>query len=52
LASFPNVKKDATSLAGKLSQPILNLLNEDDAEAVWVSFICCGGIACFIITSF
>ncbi|KAF5185273.1 3-chlorobenzoate-3,4-dioxygenase reductase subunit [Thalictrum thalictroides] len=29
------VKKDGLSLAGKLIQPILNLLNEDGSESVW-----------------
>ncbi|PIA27884.1 hypothetical protein AQUCO_07400011v1 [Aquilegia coerulea] len=29
------VKKDGVSLAGKLIQPILNLLNEDGSESVW-----------------
>ncbi|KAK8629712.1 hypothetical protein V6N13_078543 [Hibiscus sabdariffa] len=35
LARFPEVKKDANSLAGKLIQPVLKLLNEDKVEAVW-----------------
>ncbi|KAJ0988331.1 hypothetical protein J5N97_006687 [Dioscorea zingiberensis] len=30
LVAFSNVKKDATSLAGKLVQPVLQLLTEDD----------------------
>ncbi|KAE8708996.1 Detected protein of unknown function [Hibiscus syriacus] len=35
LARFFEVKKDANSLAGKLIQPVLKLLNEDNVEAVW-----------------
>ncbi|GMI72535.1 hypothetical protein like AT1G30240 [Hibiscus trionum] len=35
LARFPEVKKDANSLAGKLIQPVLKLLNDDKVEAVW-----------------
>ncbi|GMH10227.1 hypothetical protein Nepgr_012068 [Nepenthes gracilis] len=33
LGGSPNVKKDGTSHAGKLVQPILKLLNEDHSEA-------------------
>ncbi|CAL5365279.1 unnamed protein product [Camellia sinensis] len=35
LGRFPRVKKDATSQAVKLVQPVLKLLNEDSSEAVW-----------------
>ncbi|KAA3478330.1 proline-, glutamic acid and leucine-rich protein 1 [Gossypium australe] len=35
LARFPEVKKDGNLLAGKLVQPVLKLLNEDNVEAVW-----------------
>ncbi|KAJ7974893.1 Proline-, glutamic acid-and leucine-rich protein 1 [Quillaja saponaria] len=35
LGGFSNVKKDGTSLAGKLIQPVLKLLNDDSSEAVW-----------------
>ncbi|KAJ7970575.1 Proline-, glutamic acid-and leucine-rich protein 1 [Quillaja saponaria] len=33
LSGFPNMKKDGTSLAGKLIQPVLKLLNDDSSEA-------------------
>ncbi|KAH9696925.1 RIX1 domain-containing protein [Citrus sinensis] len=35
LEKLPNGKKDGSSLAGKLIQPLLKLLNEDSSEAVW-----------------
>ncbi|KAF6160004.1 hypothetical protein GIB67_033088 [Kingdonia uniflora] len=35
LSGFSNVKKDATSNAGKLIQPLLKLLSEDGSEALW-----------------
>ncbi|KAF6140431.1 hypothetical protein GIB67_030512 [Kingdonia uniflora] len=35
LSEFSNVKKDATSNAGKLIQPLLKLLSEDGSEALW-----------------
>ncbi|KAH9657416.1 RIX1 domain-containing protein [Citrus sinensis] len=35
LEKLPNGKKDGSSLAGKLIQPLLKLLNEDNSEAVW-----------------
>ncbi|TYI24004.1 hypothetical protein ES332_A06G203700v1 [Gossypium tomentosum] len=35
LPRFPEVKKDGNLLAGKLVQPVLKLLNEDNVEAVW-----------------
>ncbi|XVE90883.1 hypothetical protein DITRI_Ditri20bG0111900 [Diplodiscus trichospermus] len=35
LAKFPEVKKDGNLLAGKLVQPVLKLINEDNLEAVW-----------------
>ncbi|GAB4836284.1 hypothetical protein Ancab_001200 [Ancistrocladus abbreviatus] len=34
LGGFPNVKKEGTSHAGKLVQPILKLLREDSSESV------------------
>ncbi|XP_008807711.2 proline-, glutamic acid- and leucine-rich protein 1 [Phoenix dactylifera] len=34
-AGFPSLKKDATSFAGRLIQPVHQLLNDDGAEAVW-----------------
>lgn len=52
LATFPNVKKEATSLTGKLIQPILNLLDEDGAESVWVSITGCVTVAWFLIPEF
>ncbi|XP_071721716.1 uncharacterized protein [Rutidosis leptorrhynchoides] len=35
LGGLPNTKRDGTSLAGKLIQPVLKLLNEDTSEAIW-----------------
>lgn len=35
LSHFPNLKKDGTLYAGKLTQPILQLLNEDFGETIW-----------------
>ncbi|XP_021679004.1 uncharacterized protein LOC110663860 isoform X2 [Hevea brasiliensis] len=35
LAGFPNAKKNGTSHAGKLIQPVLRLLQEDSSENVW-----------------
>lgn len=35
LGGFPNLKKDGTSHAGKLIQPVLRLLNDDSSEAIW-----------------
>lgn len=52
MATFPNVKKEATSLTGKLIQPILNLLDEDGAESVWVSITGCVTVAWFLIPEF
>lgn len=37
LGGFPNVKKDGTAHAGKLIQPVLKLLNDDQSEAVLVT---------------
>ncbi|KAK8931225.1 hypothetical protein KSP39_PZI016567 [Platanthera zijinensis] len=34
LSHFPNLKKDGTLYAGKLTQPILQLLNEDVGETI------------------
>ena len=39
MGGFPNIKKDGTSHAGKLIQPVLKLLNDDSSEAIWVSRI-------------
>lgn len=47
-AGFPSLKKDATSFAGRLIQPVLQLLNNDGAEAVWVSLICQGFCGLFL----
>ncbi|CAK7325241.1 unnamed protein product [Dovyalis caffra] len=49
LAGFPNVKKEGTSLAGKVIQPVLKLLNEDCSEAVLEGAI---HLLCTVITSF
>ncbi|KAL4198474.1 hypothetical protein AMTRI_Chr03g140390 [Amborella trichopoda] len=49
LGGIPNVKKEGTSLAGKLIQPILQLLSEDCSETV------CEGVVdllCTLITFF
>ncbi|XP_022150577.1 proline-, glutamic acid- and leucine-rich protein 1 isoform X2 [Momordica charantia] len=35
LSRFQNVKKDGTSCAGKIIQPVLKLLHDDNSEAVW-----------------
>lgn len=40
LSGFPNVKKDATSHAVKVIQPILKLLNEDNSDASREGAIC------------
>ncbi|KAA8534550.1 hypothetical protein F0562_032067 [Nyssa sinensis] len=49
LGGFPNVKKDGTSHAAKLIQPVLKLLNEDCSDAVWEGAVC---LLCTIITFF
>ncbi|KAI8031839.1 Proline-, glutamic acid- and leucine-rich protein 1 [Camellia lanceoleosa] len=49
LGRFPRVKKDATSQAVKLVQPVLKLLNEDSSEAVWEGAVC---LLCTFITFF
>uniref|UniRef100_A0A6N2M1J1 Pre-rRNA-processing protein RIX1 N-terminal domain-containing protein n=1 Tax=Salix viminalis TaxID=40686 RepID=A0A6N2M1J1_SALVM len=49
LAGFPNVKKEGISLAGKVIQPVLKLLNEDSSEAVLEGAI---HLLCSIIASF
>ncbi|KAG9451263.1 hypothetical protein H6P81_011228 [Aristolochia fimbriata] len=49
LGCFPNVKKDGTSHAGKVIQPILKLLNEDESEAVWESTV---NLLCTLLTYF
>ncbi|XP_059598540.1 uncharacterized protein LOC100256091 isoform X4 [Vitis vinifera] len=41
LGSFPNAKKDGTSHAGKLIQPVLKLLNEDGSEAEGAVHLLC-----------
>ncbi|KAL3520882.1 hypothetical protein ACH5RR_019031 [Cinchona calisaya] len=43
LGGFPNAKKDGTSQASKLIQPLLKLLNEDGSEVAWeeaISLLC------------
>ncbi|XP_057969330.1 uncharacterized protein LOC131158473 isoform X2 [Malania oleifera] len=49
LGGCTNVKKDGTSYAGKLIQPILKLLDEDSSEAVLEGALC---LLCTIITFF
>jgi hypothetical protein len=39
LGGFSNLKKDGTSHAGKLVQPVLKLLNDESSEAIWVRSI-------------
>ncbi|KAL0008068.1 hypothetical protein SO802_009570 [Lithocarpus litseifolius] len=49
LGGFPNIKKDGTSHAGKLIQPVLKLLNDDSSESIWEGAI---QMLCTIITYF
>ncbi|KAJ6801190.1 proline-, glutamic acid- and leucine-rich protein 1 isoform X2 [Iris pallida] len=49
LAVFSNLKKDATSLAGKLIQPVLQLLNENGTDSVWEGAV---NLLCTLITLF
>ncbi|XP_058083932.1 uncharacterized protein LOC131231664 isoform X2 [Magnolia sinica] len=49
LDRFPNVKKDGTSQAGKLIQPVLKLLSEDGSEAVWEGAV---DLLCTLLTFF
>lgn len=37
LGRFQSVKKDGTSCAGKVIQPVIKLLHDDNTEAVLVS---------------
>ncbi|XP_010939528.1 uncharacterized protein [Elaeis guineensis] len=46
-AGFTSLKKDATSFAGRLIQPVLQLLNNDGAEAVWEGAV---DLLCTLIT--
>lgn len=49
LGQFPSAKKEGTSLAGKLVQTVLQLLGEDDSEALWnnVADLLCTILKCF-----
>ncbi|KAB1210289.1 Proline-, glutamic acid- and leucine-rich protein 1 [Morella rubra] len=49
LGGFPNQKKDGTSHAGKVIQPVLKLLNDDSSEAVSEGAV---QLLCTIITCF
>ncbi|KAL5992129.1 hypothetical protein ACLOJK_013044 [Asimina triloba] len=49
LAHFPNAKKDGTSQAGKLIQPVLKLLSEDGSEDVWEATV---DLLCTLLTFF
>ncbi|KAJ4972716.1 hypothetical protein NE237_005890 [Protea cynaroides] len=49
LGGISNVKKDGTSHAGKLIQPVLKLLTEDSSETVWEGAVV---LLCTIITFF
>ncbi|XP_044462220.1 proline-, glutamic acid- and leucine-rich protein 1-like isoform X3 [Mangifera indica] len=49
LDALPNAKRDGSSLAGKLIQPLLKFLNEDDSEAIWEAAV---HLLCTILTSF
>ena len=37
MGGFPHIKKDGTALAGRVIQPVLKLLSDDQSEAIWVS---------------
>ncbi|KAJ0101543.1 hypothetical protein Patl1_05894 [Pistacia atlantica] len=49
LDGLPNAKRDGSSLASKLIQPLLKLINEDDSEAVWEGAV---HLLCTILTYF
>ncbi|KAF4367940.1 hypothetical protein F8388_002551 [Cannabis sativa] len=49
LGGFSNVKKDGTAHAGKLIQPVLKLLSDDNSEAIWDGAV---HLLCTIITFF
>ncbi|XP_062091771.1 uncharacterized protein LOC133797759 isoform X2 [Humulus lupulus] len=49
LGGFSNIKKDGTAHAGKLIQPVLKLLNDDNSEAIWDGAV---HLLCTIITFF
>ncbi|XP_059433960.1 uncharacterized protein LOC132167082 isoform X2 [Corylus avellana] len=49
LGGFSNLKKDGTSHAGKIVQPVLKLLNDESSEAIWEGAV---QLLCTIITYF
>ncbi|KAL5568599.1 hypothetical protein UlMin_025174 [Ulmus minor] len=49
LGGFPNLKKDGSAHAGRLVQPVLNLLNDDHSEAIWEGAV---HLLCTIISFF
>ncbi|KAJ4721047.1 Proline-, glutamic acid-and leucine-rich protein 1 [Melia azedarach] len=49
ITRLPSAKKDGSSLAGKLIQPLLKLLNEDGSETVWEGAVL---LFCTILNSF
>ncbi|XP_010242430.1 PREDICTED: proline-, glutamic acid- and leucine-rich protein 1-like isoform X2 [Nelumbo nucifera] len=49
LSGFSNIKKDVTSHAGKLIQPVLKLLTDDSSGAVWEGAV---DLLCSIINFF
>ncbi|KAF7801450.1 proline-, glutamic acid- and leucine-rich protein 1 [Senna tora] len=49
LSGFPNIKKDGSSFAAKVVQPVLKLLNDDSSEDIWEGAL---HLLCTIMTSF
>ncbi|KAI9077705.1 hypothetical protein K1719_040311 [Acacia pycnantha] len=49
LSGFPNVKKNGSSFAAKVVQPVLKLLNDDNSEVIWEGAL---HLLCTIMTSF
>ncbi|XP_054789445.1 uncharacterized protein LOC129294984 [Prosopis cineraria] len=49
LSAFPDIKRDWSSCAGKVIQPVLDLLNDDNSEAIWEGAL---HLLCTILTSF
>ncbi|KAL2539840.1 Armadillo-type fold [Abeliophyllum distichum] len=49
LSGFPNTKKDGTSQATKLIQPVLKLLDEDSSDVFWQEALC---LLCTIMNFF
>ncbi|KAK4268227.1 hypothetical protein QN277_024913 [Acacia crassicarpa] len=49
LSGFPNVKKNGSSFAAKVVQPVLKLLNDENSEVIWEGAL---HLLCTIMTSF